>query len=135
MGWSAVNLRDMINDVLPTVDEYNMYYDLGNDDVYYDDDREEEMNDDDVVLDSDIALGNDIKGDDNKVNATFQVPIASNYDVPFVSTGCEMGSVPIAPNAKDRQSHDPIRNGRYSKTTRARTPRVVSQPSTFNDSK
>ena len=58
------------------------------------------------------------------------VPIASNYDVPFVSVGCETGNVPIAPNAEDRRRHDPIRNESDSGTTRARTSRVVSQPST-----
>ena len=150
VGWSVVNLHDEANDVLPTVDEYDRYYDLGNDDVYYDDDREEEMNEDDIVLDSDMR--NDIRVDDNdnEVNAAFEVPIAenydlpfvsagcemasvpitSNYDVPFVSAGCETGSVPIAPNAEDRRRHDPIRNESDSGTTRARTSRVVSQPST-----
>ena len=134
-----MNLHDGANDVLPTVDEYDRYYDLGNDDVYYDDDREEEMNEDDIVLDSDMR--NDIRVDDNdnEVNAAFEVPIAenydlpfvsagcemasvpiaSNYDVPFVSAGCETGSVPIAPNVEDRRRHDPIRNESDSGTTRA----------------
>ena len=132
--------------MLPTVDEYDKYYDLGNDDVYYDNDREEEMNEDDIVLDSDMR--NDIRGDDNdnEVNATFEVPIAENYDLPFALAGCEMGSVPIAsnydvpfvsagcetdsisiaPNAEDRHRHDLIHDESDSRTTRARTSQVVS---------
>ena len=42
-SWSAENLHDEANYVLPTVDEYDRFYDFGNDDVDYDDDTEEEM--------------------------------------------------------------------------------------------
>ena len=146
MGWSAVNLHDGANDVLPALDEYDKFYDFGNDDVYYDDDREEEMNEDDIVLDSNITLGNDIRGDDNVVNTAFEISIAENYDVPFISAGCEMGSVPIASNydvsfvptgcetgsvpiasnTEHRHRHDPIRNENDSGKTRAQTSQVVS---------
>ena len=58
VGWSSVNLHDGVNDVLPIVDECDMFYNVRNDDVDYDDDTKEEMHEDDIVLDSDIALGN-----------------------------------------------------------------------------
>ena len=45
------------------------------------------MHENDIVLDSDIAMENDRRWDDNEVNTTFEVPIESNYDVPLYQQG------------------------------------------------
>ena len=120
-----MNLHDRVNDVLFTVNEYDKFYNFPNDDIDYDDNTEEEMHKDDIVLDSHIALWNDSKGDDNKVNVAFEVPIASNSDVPFVSA-CGIGSVPIVSNVEDRHKHDHVRNESDSQIMRAQKSQVVS---------
>ena len=124
-----MNLHDEVNDVLPTVDEYDKFYSLHNDGVDYDDDTKEKMHEDDTVLDSDITLENGSRGDDNEVNATFEIPIALSYDL-FVSAGCGTGDVPIATIVEDRHKHDLIRNESDPQITRARTSQIVSRPST-----
>ena len=79
MGWSSVNLHNGadirgVNDVLPTIDEYDRFYHLRSHDVDYDDATYEDMHEDAITLNDDIALDNVRWGDDDNVNVAFEVP-------------------------------------------------------------
>ncbi|KAF3440981.1 hypothetical protein FNV43_RR19267 [Rhamnella rubrinervis] len=108
--WSLVNLHDRVDitrvdGVLPTIDKYDRLYNFYNYDVDYDDNTSAKMHED-IVFHDDIELKHDRKGGDDKVNDAFEVPIVINFDVPFVSKGFRMTSVPIPPTVDDSHRHN-----------------------------
>ncbi|KAF3432606.1 hypothetical protein FNV43_RR27346 [Rhamnella rubrinervis] len=104
IAFNLNNEEDIIvaDRVLPTINEYDMLYNLYNYDLEYD--TNVVMQEDDIALDDDIKLDNDSMRGDDEVNGTFEVPIEANCDAHFILDRYRTDSVPIPPTRNESDS-------------------------------